>query len=173
MKLIVGLWNPWEQYEITRHNVWFLFLDYLKEKENFPEFKFESKFKWEISSWIFEWEKTLLLKPQTFMNLSWESLKKITDFYKIYIEDIIIIYDDMSMDFWKVRVRNKWSAWWHNWVKDIIRLFNDEFNRIKIGIGYNDKYEVSDWVLSKFTPEELIDLENTVFPLVYKLLKTK
>ena len=173
MKLIIGLWNPWDKYIYTRHNIWFLFLDFLKEKYSFWEFQFESKMKWEISAWIYKWEKCLLLKPQTFMNLSWESIKKITDYYKIDKNNWLVIYDDMSMDFWKLRHRQKWSAWWHNWIKDIIRLYWQDFNRIKIWIWQDIKYEVSDWVLSKFTEEELIDLDNIVFKNTKILLEEK
>lgn len=163
MKLIVWLGNPWNNYENTKHNVWFMFLDYFKNINKFDDFKFESKFKAELSSWIYKWEKTLLIKPQTFMNLSWDSIISITNFYKIDINDVIIIYDDFSMDFWKLRFRDKWSAWWHNWIKSIIKHFWENFKRVKIGIWFNDKFEVSDWVLSKFSEEEIIDLNNDVF----------
>ena len=173
MKIIIWLWNPWEKYEKTKHNLWFLFLDYLKEKESFDDFKYESKFKWDISNWIFLWKKTILLKPQTFMNLSWESLQKIVQFYKIEKKDIIVIYDDISMDFSKIRFRDKWSAWWHNWVKDIIKYFWEDRNRIKVWVWFNEKYEVTDFVLSKFSEEELIDLDNEIFPKVYELIKEK
>ena len=173
MKLVVWLWNPWDQYIKTRHNIWFLFLDYIAEIEKFSEFKKESKFKWETSIWNILWEKIILLKPQTFMNLSWESVRKLVDFYKIDMEDIFIIYDDMSMDFWKLRFRDKWSAGWHNGIKSIIQHFNDEFNRIKIWIWFNDNYEVSDWVLSKFTDSEMDDFEDIIFKNTYKLLKEK
>lgn len=173
MKLIVWLWNPWDKYKNTRHNVWFMFLDFFAEKQSFTNFKFESKFKAEISSGILNWEKIILLKPQTFMNLSWESLRKIFDFYKLNLDDIIVIYDDMSMDFWKTRFREKWSAGWHNWIKDIIKHFWDIFNRIKIWVWFNNKFEVSDWVLSKFSEEELIDLENPIFKDTYKILIEK
>lgn len=173
MKLIVWLWNPWKEYENTRHNVWFLFLDFLKEKENFSNFKSETKFKWEISTWILKWEKAVLLKPQTFMNLSWDSVISIINFYKINPEDIIIIYDDISLNFWKIRFRDKWSAWWHNWIKDIIKHLWDGFNRIKVWVWFNDNYEVSDWVLSKFSNEELNSLESELFPQIYTLLKEK
>ncbi len=169
MKLIVWLWNPWVQYKNTRHNVWFLFLDAFAEKNNFSDFKLESKFKWEISTWINAWEKTILLKPTTYMNLSWESLRKIVDFYKINLADITIIYDDMSMDFWKIKTRDKWSAGWHNWIKSIISHFWDIFKRIKIWVWFNDNYEVSDWVLSKFTNEELGKLESKIFPEILKI----
>ncbi len=173
MRLIVWLWNPWDKYKVTKHNVWFMFLDYFKNKEWFSDFNFESKFKWDISTWIYNWEKTILLKPQTFMNLSWESIKKLVDYYKIDSSNIIIIYDDMSMDFGKLRFRQKWSAWWHNGIKDIIRYFWEQFNRIKIWIWFNQKYEVSDWVLSKFDEQEQIDLENEIFDQTILLLKEK
>lgn len=173
MKLIIWLWNPWNQYILTRHNIWFLFLDYFKDKNNFSDFQFESKFKAEISNGFYEWEKCLLIKPQTFMNLSWESVIKVVDYYKIDIEDWIVIYDDLSMDFWKIRYRQEWSAGWHNWIKDIIRHFDNIFNRVKVGIGQDMKYEVSDWVLSKFTEEEQIDLSNDVFTDCNKVLEEK
>jgi PTH1 family peptidyl-tRNA hydrolase len=173
MKIIIWLWNPWDKYKSTRHNIWFMFLDYFSEKDNFSEFKYESKFKANISSWFFLWKKIILVKPKTFMNLSWESVQKIIHFYKIKKRDFIVIYDDISMDFWKIRFRKKWSAWWHNWIKDIIRFYWNEFSRIKIWVWLDKKYEVSDWVLSKFKEEELIDLENKIFWETYKLLEKK
>ncbi len=173
MKIIVWLWNPWKQYEKTRHNVWFMFLDFFAKKNNFSEFSYESKFAWEISSGKIWTEKIILLKPQTFMNLSWEALQKICQFYKLDNSDFIIIYDDKDMDFWKIRFREKGSAWWHNGIKSIIKYFWENFARIKIWIWYNKKYEVSDWVLSKFTEEELIDLDNEIFPKVLEILEKK
>jgi len=173
MKLIVWLWNPGKKYEKTRHNVWFLFLDYLKEKEKFSDFKSESKFKWEISEWKINSEKTILLKPHTFMNLSWESLRKVVDFYKIDLDDIIVIYDDKDMEFWKVRFRKTWSAGGHNGIKSIINHFWKDFKRIKIGIWYDNKYDVSDWVLWKFSKEELEKLNKEVFEKVLELLNVE
>jgi len=171
MKLIVWLWNPGKKYEKTRHNIWFMFLNFLSLKNNFSEFKLESRFKAETSEWIFEWEKTILLKPQTFMNLSWESIRKIVDFYKIDLDDIIIIYDDKDMDFWKIRFRDTWSAWGHNWIKSIISHFWKDFKRLKIWVWYNPNYEVSDWVLSKFSNDELDKLDDEIFEKSLELLK--
>lgn len=173
MKLIVWLWNPGKKYERTRHNIWFMFLDFFIIKNNFPDFKLENKFKWEISEAIFLWEKTILLKPETYMNLSWESIRKIIDFYKINLDDIIVIFDDLSLDFGKIRFRDKGSAGGHNWIKDIIKYFWENFKRIKIWVWFNDNYEVSDWVLSKFTTEEYDKLEDWVFNESYNLLKEK
>jgi PTH1 family peptidyl-tRNA hydrolase len=173
MKLIVWLWNPGKKYEKTRHNIWFMFLDFFKLKNNFSEFKQESKFKWNISTGIFSWEKTILLKPETYMNLSWESIKKIVDFYKINLDDIIIIFDDLSLNFGKIRFRETWRAWGHNGVKDVIKYFWMDFKRIKIWIWFNHNYEVSDWVLSKFNDEELEHLKNSIFDKVCELLEEK
>ena len=171
MKLIIGLGNPWDKYKLTRHNLWFLFVDYFAAQNNFVEFHYESKFKWEISSWNYKWEKTLLLKPETYMNLSWESVLAVTQYYKINTTDIIIVFDDMSMDFWKVRFREMGSAWWHNWMKDIIKKFGENVKRLKVWIGQDTRYDVSDWVLSKFTEEERIELEPTVFEQVEEKLR--
>lgn len=173
MKLIIWLWNPWKDYEKTRHNLGYLFLDWLIDWEDFDIFKDEVKFKWSISSWIIKWEKTILLKPLTYMNLSWESIRKVVDFYKVELNDIVVVYDDMSMDFWKIRFRDTWTAWGHNWVKSIISHFWENWKRIKVGIWFNEKYDVSDWVLSKFNKSELDDLEKTVFPKVLELLIEK
>jgi len=125
----------------------------------------------DISSWILNWEKTLLVKPQTFMNLSGESLIKICNFYKISVEDFVVIYDDISMEFWKIRVRETGSAGWHNGVKSIIQHFDTDWKRVKVWVGEAWKYEVSDWVLSKFTAEELIDIDNEIYDKISLELK--
>ncbi|MDD3645875.1 MAG: aminoacyl-tRNA hydrolase [Candidatus Gracilibacteria bacterium] len=173
MKLIIGLGNPGDKYKNTRHNLGFIFLDYFAIKENFSDFKYESKFKADISEGNFLGEKTILLKPQTFMNLSGESIKKIADFYKINTNDWIVIFDDISLEFGKVRYRDKGSAGGHNGLKDIIKYFGEDFKRIKVGIGYDKKFETSDWVLSKFKEEELIDLDNNIFIEILDILKEK
>jgi len=181
MKLIVWLWNPTDEYKITRHNLWFMFLDWLikrpvsnqKETGLWNNFNYESKFKWDISTLVIDWEKVILLKPMTYMNLSWESIINLVNFYKISKEDLIVIYDDISMEFWKIRFRDKWSAGGHNWIKNIIKYLKEDFKRIKVWIWYDSKYDVSSWVLSKFSEEELIDLEQEVFPKVYDLLIEK
>lgn len=173
MKLVVWLWNPWKEYEKTRHNVWFMFLDFFKSKNNFSDFRNESKFKAETSSWILNHEKTILLKPQTYMNLSWESIRKIVDFYKIDLDDIIIIYDDLSLLFSKLRFRDTWSAWWHNWIKDIIKHFWKDFKRIKVWVWFNENYDVSDWVLSKFPESEIKDFESNIYKEIDIILKEK
>lgn len=172
MKLIVWLGNPGSQYKNTRHNVWFMFLDFFAWKNNFPDFTEEKRFKAEISTAIYNGEKTILMKPTTFMNLSWESLRKIVDFYKLDIlKDILVVYDDMSLTFGKIRFRDTGSAGGHNGIKDIIKHFSLDFKRIKVWIWFNDNYEVSDWVLSKFTSEELDDYNDNIFPDLESILE--
>jgi len=171
MKLIVWLWNPWDQYRETRHNLGFILLDTFQEEEWFSEWKYESKFTADVSSWVINGEKIVLIKPQTFMNLSGESLRKVCNFYKLEAQDFTVIYDDIAMEFWKVRVRDKGSAGWHNGVKDIIKHFWDTWTRIKVWVWKDDRYETSDWVLSKFTEEELIDIDNGIYETVSKELK--
>lgn len=164
MKLIVWLGNPGDKYRDTRHNLGFIFVDKFNKEHNFSDWNYESKFCADVSSWILKWEKTLLVKPQTFMNLSGESLQKICNFYKISADNFLVIYDDKDMDFGKVRVREKWSAGWHNGIKSIIKYFWEDWKRIKVWVWKTpEKYETSDWVLSKFNEEELIDLESIIY----------
>lgn len=164
MKIIVWLWNPWPLYKETRHNLWFIFLDKFKEKNNFSDWKYESKFTAEISKGIKNDKKIVLLKPQTFMNLSWESLQKICSFYKLTAKDFSVVYDDKDMDFWKIRVREKGSAWGHNGIKSIIKYFWEDWKRIKVWVWKTpDKYITADWVLSKFSQEELIDIDTSIY----------
>lgn len=157
-----------------------MFLDFLLDhplnpsllrNNSYSSFKYESKFKAEISSGNYNWEKVLLVKPQTFMNLSWESVLALKNFYKWEASDFLIIYDDMSMDFWKVRYRDTGSAWGHNGVKDIIRILWPDFPRLKVWVWFDKRYNVSNWVLSKFDEEELIDLENKVWEKIEEKLR--
>lgn len=171
VKLIVGLGNPGDKYRYTRHNLGFIFLDKFREEEDFSDWKYESKFIADIAEGNYNWEKTIFVKPQTFMNLSGESLQKICNFYKLWAEDITVIYDDKDMDFGKVRFRETGSAGGHNGIKDIIKYFWGDWKRIKIWVGKTPpKYETTDWVLSKFSEEELIDLDNEVFEKITEQL---
>lgn len=149
-----------------------MFLDELQKKWWFEDFK-DSKFKAIISEWIFSWEKAILLKPMTYMNLSWESLRTILTFYKLdFKKDIVVISDDISMDFGKVRFRDKWSAGWHNGLKSLISNFgSEEFKRIKIWVWTDNRYDTSDWVLSKFKKEEIEELEKNTFILATEMLE--
>lgn len=172
MKLIVWLGNPWPKYEKTRHNVGFLFLDWLCDKKNImADWKENKKFKWEIIETNFSGEKVILLKPLTYMNLSGESLIQVKNFYKIDNEDILVVYDDISLDFEKIRYRSKWSAGGQNGVKSIIKNIWEEFMRIKIWIWQDKRFDLSDWVLSKFSSDELSLLNCEIFEKAYELLE--
>lgn len=163
MKLIIGLGNPGKQYEQTRHNVGFMFIDYLAEYYNVS---FEVKKKYHIANFMIAGEKVFLLKPQTFMNLSGEALIEVMNFYKIDIEDIIVICDDLDMSFGKLRAKFDSSSGGHNGLKNIINhLHSQKFTRIKVGINNEFKRDVKSFVLSKFSKDELILLNE----LYYKI----
>jgi len=158
MKLVVGLGNPGRKYKKTKHNVGFICLDYYAKK-NGLKLKLDNKFNGE---WLKE-GNLLLLKPHTFMNLSGHSIVKIMKFYDIEIEDVLVIYDDLSLPFGKLRLREKGSAGGHNGIKSIIQNFKTEdFKRIKVGIDRNPMMEQKDYVLSKFSKAEQKELDLKV-----------
>ena len=154
MYLIAGLGNPTREYEKTRHNVGFSVIDVLADKYNIDVS--DRKHKALCGKGVIEGEKVLLLKPQTFMNLSGESIREAVDYYKIDPDDIIVIYDDISLDPGQLRIRLKGSAGGHNGIKNIIAyLGTQEFPRIKVGVGANPpKMDLADYVLSRFGAEE-------------------
>lgn len=152
MFLIVGLGNPGEKYDDTRHNIGFKAIDNIAKKYNININR--EKFKGVYGDGIIQGEKVILLKPTTYMNLSGESIKEIINFYKIDIKDIIVIYDDISLDVGKLRIREKGSAGGHNGIKSIIaNLGTDIFSRIKVGVG-QPKVDLVNHVLGKFSNDE-------------------
>lgn len=163
--LIVGLGNPGLQYEKTRHNAGFMALDILAEKCGceLSRHKFDSVFgEGKIGT-----HRVLLAKPQTFMNLSGKAVAALVAFYKIPLENVIILFDDISLDVGKIRLRRKGSAGGHNGIKDIIQLTGSEnIPRVKIGVGQkpHPDYDLKDWVLGKIPKEQEKDfsaaLEN-------------
>ena len=153
--LIVGLGNPGKQYETTRHNAGFICIDVLAEKYGIKINKL--KFKSLMGEGRIEGKRCLFLKPQTYMNLSGEAVRDVVDFYKIPIENIIVICDDISLDPGKMRIRRKGSDGGQRGMKNIIyHLRSDNFPRIKIGVGAkpNPEYDLADWVISRFTQSE-------------------
>lgn len=153
--MIVGLGNPGKKYEFTRHNAGFLFVDILCDKYDFSVNRL--KFKALIGDVKINSHRCLVMKPQTMMNLSGDAVKEAADFYKIPPENIIVVFDDISLDVGKMRIRRSGSAGGHNGIKSIIsRLSSDNFPRIKIGVGAkpHPDYDLADWVLSQFTKEE-------------------
>lgn len=159
--LIVGLGNPGRQYETTRHNAGFICLDLLAEKYNVKVNKL--KFKSLMGEVRIGGARCLLLKPQTYMNLSGEAVRDAVEFYKIPPERIIVIFDDISLEPGKLRIRRKGSAGTHNGMKNIIyHLKTDMIPRIKIGVGErpNPEYDLADWVLSHFTKKEAEEIKK-------------
>lgn len=153
MKLIVGLGNPGKEYEHTRHNVGFEVLDLLS-KELGTTFKLDKAFKGFIATCTVGVEKVILLKPTTFMNLSGESVIAVVNFYKVPIEDILVIYDDIALDVARLRLRESGSAGGHNGVKSLIaHLGTQTFKRIRVGISGTDK-SLCSHVLGKFSKDE-------------------
>lgn len=166
MKLFVGLGNPGSKYERTRHNAGFMAVDALSKEWNI-ELSEDKKFKGYIGHGVVKGEKVILLKPTTYMNLSGESVRAVMDFYDVDIEDLIVIYDDLDLPYGKIRMRLKGSAGGHNGIKSIIaHTKTQEFKRIKIGIDRHPKIPVVDYVLGKFTEDELAlvnqAIDNTV-----------
>lgn len=154
--LIVGLGNPGAKYETTRHNAGFLFVTLLEDKLGFKAKKL--KFHALTGDTYIGTHRVLVMKPQTMMNNSGEAVAECAAFYKIPPEKIIVVFDDISLEPGKLRIRRKGSAGGHNGIKSIIsHLSSEEFPRIKIGVGAkpHPDYDLADWVLGNFPKEDI------------------
>lgn len=155
MYIIVGLGNPTKEYQNTRHNIGFDVIDAIAEKYDISVL--EKKHKALIGKGYVDGQKVILAKPLTYMNLSGESVRELVDYYKIdEKEELIVIFDDISLDVGQLRIRKKGSAGGHNGIKSIIsHLGHDTFMRIKMGVGDKPKgYDLADYVLGHFSGEE-------------------
>jgi len=162
MILLIGLGNPEKKYELTRHNAGFMLLEKIQKNWEFPDFEFNKKFNAEISKNNLEEKEIILAKPQTYMNLSGTAVKAILDFYKLTPDDIIVIHDDIDIPLGKYKIATDSSSAGHNGVQNIIdQLGTQKFRRIRVGVGQEKegalvcRLGVHDFVLEKFTPEEL------------------
>lgn len=162
MYYIVGLGNPGLQYENTRHNVGFMTIDYLANKYDIDVRK--SKFKSLYGQGEISGHKVMLIKPQTYMNNSGEAVRELRNFYKFDIDKLIVVYDDIDIDFGTIRIRKKGSAGSHNGMKSIIyQIQDDQFPRIKVSIGKKpEKWDLANFVLSGFAKEEAKILEDEI-----------
>jgi len=163
MYLIVGLGNPGREYEMTRHNIGFEVIDYIADKNSVKVKKLKFKGLYEKTSLY--GEEVVLLKPQTYMNLSGESVRDFAGFYKIPPENIIIISDDINLDEGRIRIRKGGSAGGHNGLKSIIyQLNSDQFVRIRVGVGKkeHENQDLADFVLSRFTKAQIPILEKAI-----------
>lgn len=160
MFLIVGLGNPDRQYAKTRHNVGFDAIDMIGEEWGIPMKK--EKFRGICGEGMISGEKVILLKPLTYMNLSGESVRLACDFYNIGPDNIIVIYDDVSLDVGRMRIRRQGSSGGHNGIKSIIcNLGTDVFPRIKIGVG-QPEFDFIPHVLGKFSQEDRSAVEEVM-----------
>ena len=161
--VIVGLGNPGIQYEGTRHNVGFMVLDYIAKQCNVSIDRM--KFKGMTCDTTLNGKRVLLLKPMTYMNLSGDSVRDAMNFYKLTPDRVIVVYDDISLQPGKLRIRLKGSHGGQNGMRSIIeQCGTDTFPRIKMGIGEkpNPGWDLADWVLSKFGTQELKPLEQAI-----------
>lgn len=160
-KLVVGLGNTGSEYKLTRHNVGFMVLDKLVETLNlkFDNFKFNGEFvKSEIDK-----NQFIIAKPLTFMNLSGNFVRELCDFYKIWPQNILVVYDEMSFNIGSIKLRVKGSGGGHNGMQNIInRMGTEKIKRIRVGIGSNNIIDKAKYVLSKFRIDEMIYLDTAI-----------
>ena len=163
-KLIVGLGNFPKEYDLTRHNIGFLVVDKIQETGNFDNWKENKKLLCNISSGTFCDTNCILIKPTTYMNLSGNSVIQVAKFYKINHKNIIVIHDDIDLKFGIIKTTNSKNSAGHNGIKSINSHITEQYDRIRIGVGRpeNAGYEISNYVLSKFTKEEQEKLDDII-----------
>lgn len=165
MKLVVGLGNPGGKYEATRHNIGFEVVDHLAQRHAADPSK--QKFEGELQECLIGGERTLVLKPHTFMNLSGRSVRQAIDFYKIELEDVLLVCDDFHLDLGVIRLRARGTDGGQKGLADTIRqLGTNEFARLRVGIGpVPDRWNAADFVLGKFSKTEQKKLESELIRL--------
>jgi PTH1 family peptidyl-tRNA hydrolase len=160
-KLFIGLGNPGPKYERTKHNVGFLVIDKIADKLNIK--LSETKFNGVFGQGIVNGEKVFLIKPLTYMNLSGECVAPFINYFKIDVEDIFVIYDDLDISLGQLRIREKGSAGGHNGMKSLIQhIGTQDFKRFRFGIGRPKFGAIVDYVLTNFSKEEQVDLQETI-----------
>lgn len=165
MKIIVGLGNPGKKYDSTRHNIGWMFIDYLAKANNIEVTK--SQCDSLVGETMINGEKIILVKPTTFMNLSGNAVVKIKNWYKVDNSDILIVFDDVDIPFGTVRYRVKGSGGSHNGMKNIVQMLSTEqVARLRIGLGglKRERQNMIDFVLQKFSKDELDKLNLEIFP---------
>ena len=168
MKLIVGLGNPGREYKNTRHNMGFMIIDNYAKNKGIKIDK--NRFSGKYGEFLNNDEKIILLKPEKFINLSGEVIKKYIDYFKINVEDILIISDDLDMDLGKIKLKYKGSSGGHNGLKNIeFNLSTDIYKRLKIGISNNKMIDTKDYVLGKLSKDEL-EIVNNLFVTTNNIL---
>ncbi len=163
MYIVAGLGNPGNEYQMTRHNIGFEVIDYMAAQYNIKVNKI--KFKGICGECNISGEKVVFLKPQTYMNLSGDSVREIMQYYGVPSEKLIVVYDDIAIEPGKIRIRSKGGPGGHNGLKSIIyNLKTEEFIRMRLGVGTpgNEKYNLADFVLGHFTKEDIPIMEKAI-----------
>ena len=161
MYIFVGLGNPGQKYANTRHNLGFITIDQLAEKWNIPVNR--SRFQALVGEGFYDGEKVVLVKPQTYMNLSGRSVRQVLDWYKPDLDHLVVIYDDLDLELGTLRIRPKGSPGSHNGMKSVTAAVGQQdFPRIRIGIGSNGERDIIHYVTGGFTKEEVGPLEEAV-----------
>ncbi len=168
MKLIVGLGNPEPKYDMTRHNIGFMAVNYYVESKYE---KFKSKFNAEYAEINVHGEKIIVIKPQTYMNLSGEAVIKYMNFFDVKLEDVLVIYDDLDLDFETIRLKKNSSHGGHNGIRNIIdHVKTKDFLRVKLGIKNEYKKDTKNFVLGKFAKNEQMEL-NSIFEVTNNIIE--
>ncbi len=165
IKLIVGLGNVGDKYKNTRHNAGFILVDNIHDKYNGSDWK--TKFKGEISDVKIDGNKIYLLKPSTYMNLSGESVCEAVKFFKIKIEEVLVVHDEIDLEFGQIKIKQGGGNAGHNGLKSISQICGNDYFRYRVGVGHPRDIipgmEVADYVLSKFSLEELKEIKQLTF----------
>lgn len=171
MSVIVGLGNPGREYDGTRHNIGFAVLDKYREDNKFPDWKSSDKFQALISEDFRGGKKILLVKPQTFMNNSGDSLQAVQHFYKCLTSDFLVIHDELDLPFGEIKDKRGGGSAGHNGLKSIIAHIGEDFRRIRIGIKTDQlaKIDSADFVLAKFTGSEKKQLPKILTETLSKI----
>ena len=168
MIAIVGLGNPGKMYEKTVHNLGFIAIDYFCERNNlkFSKTKYSAK----VAEGVIGGEKVIVLKPETFMNLSGKSVEELVNMHKLQMSQVLVVVDDIDLEFGDLRLRTKGSAGTHNGLRDIVGRLGTDFPRIRIGAGRPEKMDLATFVLSRIPQQKLDDLQSR-FEVVSKVIE--
>lgn len=176
MKLIVGLGNPGDKYEKTRHNIWFVILEQFVNSNQIGSFSYDNKYGWEICVLTSPHpllqgegtEKILFLKPMEYMNKSGDAVQRLMNFYKIEAKDLLVLHDDIDLTLGTVKLKTwGWLAW-HNWLKSIAeKIWTKEFSRIRIWVDrpFHPSQDIADYVLWNFKKEEIDVIQDKYFDI--------
>ena len=154
--IVVGLGNPGKEYDNTRHNVGFMCVDEFREKNDLPAWIHKKDLKAVVSVGTVGDTRVILCKPQTYMNNSGEAVQAIAQFYKVGVENIVVVHDELDVDFGQIRVRSGGSSAGHNGIKSIAQHIHESFGRVRVGIGPKEPEQMdsADFVLQKFSTEQ-------------------